>query len=507
MRMQRTAAGTRARGAARQTAVAVATVGVLALSVSSETVPSAAATGDDAATAGVVSPSTGVTIGGERVEITGADLDSALFTQVASGDHTIALTRSGALYAWGISTEGSFGTAVPVPGGTSNVPVPVDTSGVLDGKTIVAVSAGDYTSAALDSDGRVYTWGRGSAGQLGNGSRDFSRVPVAVDGLDGTTIVQIAVGKEIVVALDEDGLLYSWGAIYDSASAPRAAWLGTGDEGGSAVPVPVAGGALTGRSVDKICVSTGSHVLALDGDGKLFGWGQNDEGQLATGGRGAQLSPVALGVGSELAGKTATQLACAADHSLALTDDGSVYAWGANEHGQLANGSKNQALAPTPVDLSVVEGSVTAIGASAEVSWVVMDGRPFGAGSGEGGQLGHGSDNSVSLLTRVEPGGVLDGKTIASVGGVGHHTVAVDAAGQLFAWGYGTYGRLGNGADEDEWVPVQVMTHGAYFGSPEHVATEVDVDPVSGTVTVTTPPHEAARDVGVFVVPSRELRP
>ena len=79
----------------------------------------------------------------------------------------------------------------------SSVPVKVDTSGVLAGKTIKQISTGHYHTCAVASDDKMYCWGENNNGELGNGSTVDSRVPVAVNMtgvLAGKTIKQISTG-------------------------------------------------------------------------------------------------------------------------------------------------------------------------------------------------------------------------------------------------------------------------------------------------------------------------
>ena len=107
--------------------------------------------------------------------------------------------------------SGSSATAAP---STPAVPVAVDTSGVLAGKTLTQITAGDNHMCALDSAGAAYCWGHNSDGELGDGSTADSSVPVAVDTsgvLAGKTLTQITAGSDHTCALDSTGAAYCWG--------------------------------------------------------------------------------------------------------------------------------------------------------------------------------------------------------------------------------------------------------------------------------------------------------
>ncbi|WP_437294428.1 RCC1 domain-containing protein [Sorangium sp. So ce426] len=137
----------------------------------------------------------------------------------------------------------------------------------LDGA--IAVAAGTWHSLALRSDGTVRAWGEGSEGQLGQGAKASSPVPVPVASLDGVTA--IAAGRWHSLALRSDGTARAWGSnasgqlgnpTYPPWSQPQAA------------PVPVL--------LDQItAIAAGdAHALALRADGTRWAWGDNDSGQL-----------------------------------------------------------------------------------------------------------------------------------------------------------------------------------------------------------------------------------
>ena len=122
----------------------------------------------------------------------------------AGGDHSLALTQDGSVFAWGRNLEGQVGTGSVSRSETSPVRV------VLPG-IVVGIAAGENHSMALLSDGRVFVWGENTAGQLGNGTTLQSVTPTAVAGL-GIPIVSIGAGTRHSLALDRDGNVWGWGA-------------------------------------------------------------------------------------------------------------------------------------------------------------------------------------------------------------------------------------------------------------------------------------------------------
>ena len=267
-------------------------------------------------------------------------------TDIAAGPyHSLALDSTGNVYSWGDNTQGQLGDGTT---SSDNSPIAVDVSGVLAGKTLVGIAAGYYHSAVLDSNGKVYAWGYGVSGQLGNGTSANSLSPVAVNTagvLSGKTITTIAAGDYHSLALDSDGKVYAWG--YGNVGQ-----LGNSDTINQASPVAVdTSGVLAGKTI--VSIAAGSdHSLALDSDGKVYAWGRNTLGQLGDGiVDHHQSSPVTVDTSGVLAGKTVTAITAGSYHSLALDSNGKIYAWGSDNQGQLGNGATtgNQ-VSPVTVD-------------------------------------------------------------------------------------------------------------------------------------------------------------
>lgn len=278
-------------------------------------------------------------------------------TNISAGrEHTIAVVANSKIFTWGDNGSGQLGNGTNTD---SNVPVQVVNTGVLSGKTILKVYAGDSYSAALDSDGKVYTWGYNAYGQLGNGiTFTDSNVPVAV--IDGDInftskeITSLALGSTHVIALDSDGKVYSWG---DNISGQ----LGNGTTTDSNIPVAVnMSGVLAGKTI--IAVSAGSsHAIALSSEGKVYTWGLNDNGQLGNGNIVNSNVPVEVDMTGVLNGKTIIDIGAGYSHSIALASDGAVYTWGNNDNGQLGNGTQIDSRVPVEVDISTMGGLITAV--------------------------------------------------------------------------------------------------------------------------------------------------
>ncbi len=255
--------------------------------------------------------------------------------KVNAGDaHTCAITDDGSAYCWGGNIYGQLGT-----GGTANsfVPAAVNTSGVLNGKTVVDISAGYQHTCVVTSDGGAYCWGFNSHGQLGNNSLRDSSVPVAVAG--GLRFKRITAGHHHTCAITTAGAAYCWG----NGEQGR---LGNGGMSNSSVPVAVrTSGVLAGKQVTNIAAGF-QHTCAI-ANSAIFCWGLNSYGQLGNGTAGTdQLSPVAVVTSGVLSGKAMKDIATGQYSSCAVAASGEVYCWGKNDDGQLGDGAR-------PVDSNV----------------------------------------------------------------------------------------------------------------------------------------------------------
>ncbi len=241
--------------------------------------------------------------------------------------------------------------------GTQSILMPV-TSGVLAGKTVVAMSAGQTHSVALCADGTVASWGSNFFGELGNNGEDHSSIPVSVDqsgALAGRTVIAVSAGFQYSLALCSDGTVAAWGNNSNGE-------LGNNSTTSSPVPVAVYNnGVLAGKSV--IAISAGYfHCLALCSDGTVVAWGDNSDGEFGDNTSDSYSTvPVATYLDGVLAGKTIISVSAGKEHSLALCSDGTIAAWGWNFEGQLGDGTWTRRKIPVEVVRTGILSGKTAI--------------------------------------------------------------------------------------------------------------------------------------------------
>ncbi|KAM9176156.1 LOW QUALITY PROTEIN: protein RCC2 [Mergus octosetaceus] len=214
-----------------------------------------------------------------------------------------------------------------------------------------------------------------------------------------------------------------------------------------------------------------AHSLLITAEGKLWSWGRNEKGQLGHGDTKRVEAPRLI----EVLGNEAIVLAaCGRNHTLALTENGSVFAFGENKMGQLGLGNQTDAV-PSPTQIMYNGQPITKMACGAEFS-MIMDckGNLYSFGCPEYGQLGHNSDGKfIARAQRIEydcelvPRRVAifiektkDGQilpvpnvVVRDVACGANHTLVLDSQKRVFSWGFGGYGRLGHAEQKDEMVP------------------------------------------------------
>jgi alpha-tubulin suppressor-like RCC1 family protein len=282
------------------------------------------------------------------VDVSGV-LAGKVVVAVSSGSfHNLALCSDGTVAAWGYNNHGQLGTGNK---DTARAPVLVSSTGALAGKQVVAVAAGAYQSFALCSDGTLAAWGYNDEGELGNGGSTGSLVPVAVDRsgvLAGRKVAAIAAGQYHALALCTDGTVVSWG--YNQRGQ-----LGNSGTANSASPVAIGSfGALAGKTVTALAAGA-SHSLALCTDGTLAAWGFNYQGQLGVTGITQSTTPLAVALPASMAGRTIASIRAGANHNLLRFADAGMAAWGDNGNGQLGNNSTLKSPQAVAVDGGALE--------------------------------------------------------------------------------------------------------------------------------------------------------
>jgi uncharacterized repeat protein (TIGR01451 family) len=386
---------------------------------------------------------------------------SAVKAIAAGRMHTASVRNDGTVWNWGTGSNGQLGD------GNSGVGVAVATPVQVAGlEGFVSVADGSGFVIALKSDGTVWGWGLNNSGQLGDGTTTDRTTPVPTIGL--TDVTAISTYGFFSFALRSDGTVWTWG--YGG---------GIGSTVGVIRTTPVQ---LTGISnVTKIAAG-GGHALMLKSDKTVWAVGGNSRGQLGDGTTTDRPFPVPVTGLSN-----AAAIAAGGDEfSLALKEDGTVWAWGINFTGELGpgGGPTNFDPHPTPLQVTGLPAGVTTIATGRDFCLALAgNGTVWGWGNDSDFQAGQGT----GVINNPTPKQILNFTGVLALAAGLNHSVALKTDGSVWTWGGNNEGQLGDGTTTSRSTPRQVsglQTVSAPSFSPPSggYTTAIDV-----TITSATP--------------------
>lgn len=306
------------------------------------------------------------------------DLDEGTYTvsnlenisQIAAGrNFSLAKTKSGDVYVWGGNDWGQLGMGKD----ETRIDTPTNNAQLMH---IKKIAASNNHVLAVSENGHVFSFGSNFSGQLGTGDNTNSNVPIEVKGLD--QIKDVAAGYKFSLALKDDGSVWGWGAMCsDTQKKESEKWWKTvmsteekEDEGYydpnsdslslhdkneycinedivgilSRIPVQIK----NLKNIVQISAGYG-HVLALDEDGVVWSFGCNTFNQLGR----ITKEKIQNTTPTKVEGLPKIKLVSAGyRHSLAVSEDGTVWSWGLNSHGQLGSETKDPTQS-TPVSVAI----------------------------------------------------------------------------------------------------------------------------------------------------------
>lgn len=384
-----------------------------------------------------------------------AGIDDAV--QLVVRSHACARRATGEVLCWGAGLKGQLGD-----GTTSSRKTPAPVQGLSDA---VEVAAGGEHTCAVRQGGEIVCWGANDLGQLGDGTAMARTAPTAVKGLVGA--VELSAGQKHTCARRENGEVYCWGS-------NNTGQLGVGDTSDRKMPMLVRnltdavqitaginhtcarkadgsvacwGQALYGQGgnnvtdfprstlavvagvTDAVEVRAGGfHTCARRANGEVLCWGANDDGQLGDGTRAPLSYPMRVAGVSDVA-----QVAVSSHHSCARHTSGEVSCWGSNEKGQLGDGTMLSRYTPA---------KATGVANAAQLV------------AGEGFNCVLSTSGEVTCWGGSSPvTGLMD---VAELSASDFHTCARRKSGEVLCWGRNEYGQLGDGTMTMRTAPTPV---------------------------------------------------
>ena len=373
-------------------------------------------------------------IDGEIV-VSPIQVGSSSWSAVGTGSAmTAAIRQGGSLFTWGINNFGSLGQNSSVDNEVMGSPV------IISSFSYTQVSAGNYNVHALRSDGTRDFWGIGSSLQAGDGTFLFRSSPTATNSGSWSAVNAFINGA---IGIRSNGWAYGWGA------APAVTGQGYSPVFVSSQPFPavlydaVAGSPLQVgvESWRQISSDRGIHTLAISKDGTLWAWGHNSQGNLGLNNTLYISSPVQVGT------SLWTQVATGVYSSYGIRQDGALFSWGQNSSGQL--GLSDLTNRSSPVQMGASSWSAVSAGVSHAMA-ISRSGGLYGWGNNDFGRLGLG--NATSYSSPVQVG--TSSWTAVSVNL--SSTGAIRSDGTLWTWGLNSAGQLGIQDFTNRSSPVQV---------------------------------------------------
>jgi alpha-tubulin suppressor-like RCC1 family protein len=326
--------------------------------------------------------------------------------------HTCAVTPETGLRCWGQNDSGQLGDGLK-----ADSTVPVKTK-VLDGGEVIQLVSGTKHTCALTSGNEVFCWGLNYSGQLGDGTITNSNIPVKVKGLEGT-IISISAGENFTCAVNAANKTMCWG----------------NNSGG--------------QFKNGNTFSTSTPVVAnLGSDIKLVSGGQGELQGVTNAGAvtfwSNQPAIPVTGLSSDVALVSADRFS---EGGCAMTNEGKVECWGAITASEITD-----AKVPTELETGKktckVDPLITGEGHGCTIT---KDNGLVCWGKNVYGQLGNGTQKNSE--TPVEVTGI---RNVLHLAAGFDHTCAIVDQETIKCWGQNTYGQLGNGTTKESSLPVLV---------------------------------------------------
>ncbi|KAF4146374.1 Regulator of chromosome condensation (RCC1) repeat [Phytophthora infestans] len=359
---------------------------------------------------------------------------------------TASFATQSSVYTWGNGTLGQLGHGSVIKSGIRSAyeELTPKLTEALEGKAITHVEFGASHSAAIDEEGKLYVWGSNEYSKLGLGeSSEMETLPREVEALKGIKIVDVSCGDYFTAAVDEDGKMYSWGW---GGSTMKGAG-GLGHAGGKDEPTPRLLTTLVDQGVPIATVECGEfHTVALTKDGEIWAWGNGEYGRLGNGESDTCEVPEPIEFFSK---DNVVSIAAGRDFSFALTDKGELYSWGGNSQNQLGIGG---GLAMDVYNIESIPVLVEAF--NGLLVKQIAAGYDHAAAVTEDGRL-----YMWGAKIWIEPHEMtaVNEHKMTQVACGRQYTVGLTDDGKVFTFGKGSSNCLGHGDRKNQLQPVKIQ--------------------------------------------------
>ncbi|MDQ5921040.1 MAG: hypothetical protein QG673_1096 [Pseudomonadota bacterium] len=373
------------------------------------------------------------------------------------GNGSCAITTAGNAYCWGYnqSGEGANGSY-----SNTNVATPVN---MPSAETFVSITTSTNTACAVTNKNNSYCWGYGESGELGNGNTSKSNQPVKT--LSTTAITSISSSYYITATLceiDVNGKVYCWG--YGVTGS-----IGNGAypfESVASKPESIAIVDQTKKFTQVAITGNSSTVCAVDSLGEIYCWGSGMEGQLGGGVYQNTSIPTLVrmdGISPKITKLVATRNLYA-NTFCAAYNIGKAYCWGYGKNGEIGNGSNSNQYVAKLVSLTD-DSNIIDIAAADDTICIANNkssgGNAYCWGYGANGQLGNGDIKNSNTPKQV----LLFNDVFTKLVATSETFCGLVSSGTIYCWGHGEHGEIGDGNGVSTSIPKPINASGIKFTS------------------------------------------
>jgi alpha-tubulin suppressor-like RCC1 family protein len=347
-------------------------------------------------------------------------------------------------FSFGSNRDGKSGQGLD--DGSTLIATPIVAT-KLGGRSVAEVAAGfgiEAQSLLLTTSGEVFAFGANDYGKTGigtNAGNTLMAAPIDMAPLGGRKIVDMAAGWDHSLILADDGSIFAFGLGINGRTG-----LGVAN-GVTLSPAPIDPTNIAGKIFVQVS-AFGAHSLALTDDGAVYAFGWNSVGQLGVGAVGVDVLIATPIDPTPWAGGKIVQVSAGADHSLLLTDGGTVLAFGSNSDGQTGLGiASGETSTPTPINATNLVGrKIKQVSAGGLHSLLLDDfGAVYSFGTNSLGATGQGTSSGNTLIATPIGAANLAGRVITQVSAGAVHSLLLANDGTVFSFGRNTDGQTGLG--------------------------------------------------------------
>ena len=340
------------------------------------------------------------------------------------------------LFAWGNNPTGGLGQ-----NNTTNYSSPIQLPGTTNVWASLAMGDGAGSGvniSAIKTNGTLWSWGSNTYGQLGQNNKTQYSSPVQIP---GTTWSLVSIGNKTSIATKTDGTLWTWGDNGYGQLGTNQAWAQI-KAASSPVQIP-------GTSWSRPSPNIFWNVYAVRTNGTLWAWGRGGSGRMAQNieGDGQDRSSP-----TQIPGTSWSRVCAVGGACLAIRTNGTLWAWGGNNAGQL--GQNTPTYYSSPIQIPGTNWSDVRAGDQTVIA-LKTDGTLYSWGAGNSGILG------TSSIAEVKSPVQIPGTTWSKIRVGSNLAVALKTDGTLWSWGNGYNGGTGQNLDESAGrfsSPVQIGT-------------------------------------------------